>query len=105
LTKNREDATVFVWRHDGSQEFDNKNSDVIREGIGFSVYKGNSNVTAEYARGKGMIILQPLFAEDSIRAKVCGLFTTRRRACPKRVYYPQSVSRICPRAGSARSAG
>lgn len=63
---DREDITVFIWRHDGKQQFGTSDFRTIREGIGVTAVRQPYHLTAEYMRGEGMILATPLFFGDSI---------------------------------------
>lgn len=56
---NREDASVWLWRQDGQRAFGGSDYDRIREGVGARYQKGSWRATAEYLRGKGMILGGP----------------------------------------------
>lgn len=63
---DREDVTVFIWRHDGKQQFGVSDYRTIREGLGVSALRQPYHLTAEYLRGEGMILATPLFFGDPI---------------------------------------
>jgi hypothetical protein len=65
LSKNRDDVTAFIWRHDGKQNFNNSDYSAVRDGVGVAATKYPFNFTAEYKRGSGMIYVQPLFAQQA----------------------------------------
>lgn len=61
FTKNRNDATLFLWGHTGTQNFNDMDYRAHREGAGLAVVRSPYNFTAEYVRGAGMVLLTPLF--------------------------------------------
>lgn len=56
---NREDASVWIWRQRGERRFGTRDFERVREGIGARYQKGPWRGTAEYLRGKGMIVAGP----------------------------------------------
>lgn len=56
---NREDASVWIWRQRGEREFGTRDFERVREGVGARYQKGPWRTTAEYLRGKGMIVAGP----------------------------------------------
>lgn len=56
---NREDASVWLWHQNGEREFGGEDFNRIREGIGARYQKGPWRATAEFLRGKGMIVGGP----------------------------------------------
>ena len=60
-SKNRNDATLFLWGQTGTQLFNDIDYRANRDGAGIVVVKYPYNFTAEYMRGSGMVLLSPLF--------------------------------------------
>lgn len=56
---NREDASIWIWHQRGERRFGTRDFERIREGMGARYQKGPWRATAEYLRGKGMIVAGP----------------------------------------------